>query len=139
MKTFAKTACFVLLVTCAGSAMSLAQTAPPAATTAKPPAAAVKTLSRRFAGKILSVDAKAKTVALQGPAKVVLVLTDKSVITKVKTPATFDALAADQPVTGIERQDASGKWQVESLHVGDPRQLLTEPAPKVVIAPEKKK
>jgi len=138
MKTFAKSACLVLLAAWAGNAVSSAQTNPPAATT-NPPAAATKMTTRRFSGKILSVDIKAKTITLQGGAKAVVAITDKTKIIRAKKPATFDVLAADQAVTGIEQRDAAGNWQAETLNVGDPRQLLTEPPPKVIIAPDKKK
>jgi hypothetical protein len=140
MKTFANSACLVLLAAWAGNAVSPAQTAPPAAAPAtNATAAAARMPSRRFSGKILTVDTTAKTITLQGAAKVVVGITDKTKITRAKKPATFDVLAADQAVVGIERQDAAGLWHAETLNVGDPRQLLTEPAPKVVIAPDIKK
>jgi len=135
MKTFAKSACLVLLATWAGSAMSLAQTTPPAATPTNRPAAATKLSSRRFSGKILSVDSKAKSITLQGGAKIVIVINDKTRIIKAKKPATFDVLAADQAVTGIERLDAAGKWSAETLNVGDPRQILDEPVLKTFVPP----
>jgi hypothetical protein len=116
-----------------------AATNPPATAATNPPVAATRMPSRRFAGKVLSVDAKAKTVTLQGGAKAVIRINDKTRIIKSKKPATFDVLAADQAVSGIERLDASGKWNAETLDVGDPRQVLAEPAPKVVVAPDKKK
>ena len=137
MKTFAKSACFVLLAAWAGGATSLAQTTPPAATTTNRPAAATKLPSRRYSGKIFSVDSKAKTITLQGGVKIVISITDKTRIIKAKKPATFDVLAADQAVTGIERLDAAGKWYAETLNVGDPRKPLDEPVPKTFVAPAK--
>ena len=117
----------------------MAQTNTPHLSTTNPPATATKMPSRRFSGKILSVDIKAKTITLQGGAKAVVGVTDKTKIIKAKKPATFDVLAADQAVSGIERLDASGKWLAETLDVGDPRAALDAPVPKAVIAPEKKK
>ena len=139
MKTIAKSACLVLLAAWAGSALSSAQTNPPAASAPNPPAAGAKLTNRRFSGKILSVDSKAKTILLQGGAKAVIAVTDKTKIIKAKKPAAFDVLAANQEVSGIERLNADGIWQAETLNVGDPRRVLTEPAPKVVIAPDKPK
>jgi hypothetical protein len=134
MRTFSKSACLVLLAAWAGSALSSAQTNPAAATT-NSPAAATKMPTRRFSGKILSVDVKAKTITLQGGAKAVVVITDKTRIIKAKKPAAFDALAADQAVTGIEQMVAAGIWQAETLTVGDPRGLLEAPVPKTFVAP----
>ncbi len=136
MKTFAKSACFFLLAAWAGSTTSLAQTSAPAQATNRP-AAATKLPARRFSGKILSVDSKAKSIALQGGVKIVILITDKTRIIKAKTPATFSALAAEQAVTGIERLDAAGKWYAETLNVGDPRQPLQEPVLKTFVAPVK--
>ena len=98
MKTLAKSACLVLLAAWAGSATSPAQTPSPAAPSTNRPAAATKLPSRRFSGKILSVDSKAKTITLQGGAKIVILITDKTRIIKAKKPALFDALAAAQAV-----------------------------------------
>jgi hypothetical protein len=76
---------------------------------------------------------------LQAADKVGIGITDKTKIVMAKKPATFEMLAAGQVVTGLERQDASGKWLADTLNVGDQRQVLAEPPPKVVVAPEKKK
>ena len=50
----------------------------------------------------------------------VIGITDKTRIIKAKKPGptTFDDLAADQEVTGIEPMDAAGKWQAETLDRG---------------------
>jgi hypothetical protein len=135
MNTFAKSACLVLLAAWAGSAGSSAQTTPPAASINNPPGPATKMPSRRFSGKILSVDLKTKTITLQGGAKAVIGVTDNTRIIKAKKPATFDVLAANQLVSGIERLNAAGIWQAESLDVGDPRELLEIPVPKTFVAP----
>jgi hypothetical protein len=140
MRTFAKSLFFVLLAAWAGGAICAAQDSPPANTpTAKPPAITTKMSGRRFSGVILTVDSKAKTFTLQAADKVGIGVTDKTRIVMAKKPAKFEILAAGQVVTGLERQDASGKWLADTLNVGDQRQVLAEPPPKVVIAPEKKK
>jgi hypothetical protein len=85
--------------------------------------------SRRFSGKIIAVDSKAQIVTLQGGDKTGIGVTDKTKIVKDKKPATFDALAVGQSVTGMERQVAPGKWEADSLNVGDTsaRQPIEEP------------
>jgi len=132
MKTFAKTACLILLAGWSGSATAPAQTNQPAATTTNRPGPATKLPSRRFGGNILSVDSKAKTITLQGGIKIVIAITDKTRIIKAKKPATFDALAAGQAVTGIEQLNG-GKWQAQTLNVGDPRQIPDEPVGKTFV------
>lgn len=119
----------MLLVTWAGSAPSLAQPARPASTT--------NSLPRRFSGKIASVDNKTKTIILQGAAKVEIVITDQTKIVKAKKPAAFDALTAGQMVNGRERLDTTGKWEAETVNVGDQRQPLAEPIPKTFVVPNK--
>ncbi len=132
MKTFTKTACLILLAGWSGSATTQAQTNAPAATTTNRPATMTKLPSRRFSGDIQSVDSKAKTITLQGGIKIVIAITDKTRIIKAKKPATFDVLAAGQAVTGIE-QLAAGKWQAQTLNVGDPRQIPDEPVGKTFV------
>lgn len=137
MNTFAKSTCLVLLAAWAGSATSLAQPAPSATTPTNRPATAAKKPTRRFSGKILSVDSKTMTITLQGEAKIQVGLTDKTRIIKAKKTATFDALAADQAVTGIEHLESTGKWLADTLNVGDPRQPLDEPITKTFVPPPK--
>ena len=135
MKPFAKSACCLLLAAWAGNASSMGQALPSATAATNPITAGSRMPTRRFSGKILSVDTNAKTVALQGGAKAVLGITDQTKIIKAKKPATINDLAPDQAVTGIERLDASGKWLADSLDVGDSRAPLEAPVPKTVIAP----
>jgi hypothetical protein len=133
MNTFVKTVCFVLLAAWGGSAVALAQTPPPAAGATNRPAATTKLPSRRYSGKIQSVDSKAKTITLQGGIKIVITITDNTRIIKAKQPATFDVLATNLTVTGIEQLDATGKWQAQTLNVGDPRQIPDEPVGKTFV------
>jgi len=135
MNTFAKGACLALLAAWAGSASSMAQAIPSVTTATNPATPGGRLPSRRFSGKILTVDTNAKTVTLQGGANVVFGITDQTRIIKAKKPATINDLAPDQKISGIERLDASGKWQAETLDVGAPRAPLAAPVPKVVIAP----
>ena len=135
MKTFAKSACFVLLSAWAGSAICMAQANPPAAAATNPPAAVKKMTNRRFSGKILTVDSKAKIIYLQGDAKVGIGITDTTRIILAKKPATFDVLNAGDPVTGVEQLGSDGKWLAQTVNVGDQRQVLAEPVPKKVVAP----
>lgn len=138
MQKFAKSACLVLLAGWIGSDTSLAQTNLPApGSTNRPPV--LRRNIRRFSGKILSVDRQAKTITLI-ESKTVIGITDKTRISKAKTrlskkPTTFDDLAADQEVTGNYHQDGDGKWQADTLVVGDPRQPLEQPVPKTFVAP----
>jgi hypothetical protein len=138
MQKLAQSACLVLLAGWIGSDMSLAQTNLPApGNTNRPPVE--RRIMRRFSGKILSVDSQAKTITLL-ESKIVIGISDKTRISKAKTikstkPSTFDDLAADQLVTGNFHQDSDGKWQADSLVVGDPRQPLEQPVPKTFVAP----
>ena len=106
---------------------------PPAAGATNRPAATTKLPSRRFSGKIQSVDVKAKTITLQGGGKVVIAITDNTRIIKARAPATFDVLATNLTVTGIEQQDPTGKWMAQTLNVGDPRQIPDEPVGKTFV------
>lgn len=135
MKPFAKCACYVLLAAWAAGASALAQALPSVTSATNPVAPGGRMPSRRFSGRILTVDTNAKTVALQGGANVVFGITDQTRIIKARKPATINDLAPDQEISGIERLDASGKWQAETLDVGAPRAPLAAPVPKVVIAP----
>jgi hypothetical protein len=135
MNTFAKSACLALLAAWAGSVSSMGQALPSAVAATNPITAGGRMPSRRIAGKILSVDTNTRTVALQGGAKAVFGITDQTKIIKARKPATINDLAPDQEVSGIERLDASGNWQAETLDVGAPRAPLEAPVPKVVIAP----
>ena len=133
MNTFVKTVCFVLLAAWGGSAVALAQTPPPAAGATNRPAATTKLPSRRYSGKIQSVDSKAKTITLQGGIKIVITITDNTRIIKAKQPATFDVLATNLTVTGIEQQDPTGKWLAQTLNVGEMRQIPDEPVGKTFV------
>jgi len=138
MQKFVKSACLVLLAGWIGSDTSLAQTNLPApGSTNRPPVP--RRSIRRFSGKILSVDRQAKTITLI-ESKTVIGISDKTRISKANTrlskkPTTFDDLAADQLVTGNYHQDSDGKWQADTLVVGDPRQPLEQPVPKTFVAP----
>jgi hypothetical protein len=132
MKTLAKTFCFVLLAAWGGSAVAPAQTPPPAPASTNQPAT-TKLPSRRFSGKIQSVDVKARTITLQGGGKVVIAITDKTRIIKARAPATFDVLATNLTVTGIEQQDPTGKWLAQTLNVGEMRQIPDEPVGKTFV------
>jgi len=135
MNTFAKGACLALLAAWAGSASSMGQAIPSATAATNSFAPGSKMPSRRFSGKILTVDTNTKTVVLQGDAKAEFGITGQTKIIKGRMAATINDLAPDQAVSGIERLDASGKWQAETLDVGAPRAPLEAPVPKVVIAP----
>jgi hypothetical protein len=159
MKTFAKSACLILLAAWAGGTMALAQTnLPPAALTNRPPIVApppaakphvsssaaitnppapvTRVPSRRYSGKILTVDAKTRIITLQGGEKAGIGITTNTMILKDKKRAAFDALAVGQSVSGMERRDATGKWQAETLNVGDTRLVLDEP--EVIVSPDSK-
>jgi hypothetical protein len=158
MKTFAESACLVLLAAWAGGTIAPAQTnLPPAAVTnrtpiAPPPAAkphvsssaaitnpptpVTRVPSRRYSGKILTVDTKTQIITLQGGEKAGIGITTNTTIFKDKKRAAFDALAVGQSVSGMERRDAAGKWQAETLNVGDTRLVLDEP--EVIVAPDSK-
>ena len=138
MQKIAKSACLILLAGWIGSDTSLAQTNLPApGNTNRSPVP--RRSIRRFSGKILSVDSQAKTITLL-EGKIVIGISDKTIISKAKTiksakPTTFDDLAADQLVTGMYHQDSDGKWQADTVVVGDPRQPLEQPVPKTFVAP----
>ena len=138
MQRIAQSACLVLLAGWIGSATSLAQTNLPAPGNTNRPPVASRNI-RRFSGKILSVDSQAKTLTLV-ESKVVIGISGKTMISKAKTiksakPTTFDDLAADQLVTGNYHSDSDGKWQADTVVVGDPRQPLEQPKPKTFVAP----
>jgi hypothetical protein len=160
MKTFAKSACLVLLTAWGGVGSSLAQTNVPPSTNfpqlygdskanpapnaahpgaiTNPPSATAKPVAKRFSGKILSLDSKTKTMTLEDPSNVGIAINDQTKIIKARKTAAFADLAAGQQVVGMERQDAAGHWYAVSLNVGDPRQILDEPIPKTFIPPPPK-
>jgi hypothetical protein len=157
MKTFAKIACLVLLAAWAGGATAPAQTtlqpgvtnrapivAPPtakphvsgSAAITNPPAPVTRVPSKRYSGKILTVDTKTQIITLQGGEKAGIGITTNTMILKEKKKAAFDALAVGQLVSGMERRDAAGKWLAETLNVGDSRLILDEP--EVLVSPDTK-
>jgi hypothetical protein len=138
MQKLAQSACLVLLAGWIGSDTSPAQTNLPAPGNTNRPTV-VRRNMRRFSGKILSVDSKAKTITLM-ESKLVIGISDTTTISKANTTksrkrSTFADLAADQLVTGMYHQDSDGKWQADTLIVGDPRQPLDQPVPKTFVAP----
>jgi hypothetical protein len=157
MKTFANIACLVLLAAWAGGATPPAQTnlppgvtnrtpivAPPtakphvsgSAAITNPPAPVTRVPSKRYSGKILTVDTKTQILTLQGGEKAGIGISTNTVILKDKKKAAFDALAVGQSVSGMERRDATGKWLAETLNVGDTRLILDEP--EVLVSPDTK-
>jgi hypothetical protein len=129
MKSLAVRVAVFLLAAWGCGSLLLAQTNTPAATN-NPSSTVFKPMSKRFSGKIASVDAQAKTIALENTIKDEIQMTSRTRIIKNKQPATFDALAAGQQVTGIKRQDTNGNWMALTLTVGDPRQIPTDPGMK---------
>jgi len=133
MKSFAKRACLFLLAALAGGNLALAQTNA-AATTNKPTATAPR-LSKRFTGKIASVDAQAKSFSLErtasDPAASAPTLVNaQTTITKDKKAATFDDLAVGQAVTGAKHQDADGRWVATAVNVAVPKPPTVDPKVK---------
>jgi hypothetical protein len=148
MKTFSKGVCLVLLAAWAGGGVSLAQTNLPPGTPANrtnatpsltsrtgvsrtttitnPPAPVTRVRTQRFSGKILTVDTNAQRVTLQGGEAAGIGVTATTKIMKDKKAATIAALAPGQSVSGMERRDATGKWQADTLNVGDTRQPSEE-------------
>jgi hypothetical protein len=162
MRTFSKSAWLVLLVALAGGVTSLAQTNPPAALgtnkssalvtftsrnpvsskdtiTNTPKPATTRVTSRRYSGKILSVDTNARVITLQGGEKAGIGIPADTKIVKDKQPATIVALAVGQSVSGMERRDRAGNWLADTLNVGDARQPAWEEEPTVIpVAADKK-
>jgi hypothetical protein len=162
MRTFSKSAWIVLLAALAGGVTSPAQTNPPAALTNSKPSGLLtftsrnaesskatitntpkpmttRVTSRRYSGKILSVDTNANVITLQGGETAGIGITGNTKIVKDKQPATIAALAVGQSVSGMERRDRTGKWQADTLSVGDARQPAWEEEPTVIpVAADKK-
>ena len=99
----------------------------------------MRVLTRRYSGKILTVDTNARVITLQGGEKAGIGITADTKIVKDKQPATLAALAVGQPVDGMERRDRAGNWQADTLNVGDTRQPAWEEEPTVIpVAADKK-
>ena len=122
MKTFVRNICLLFLVTGAVTNIALAQTDAPAGTNA-PRSAMRMPASKRFSGKIASVDTNAMSFTLEGPVKdeVLVSSTTRLTLSKTRQPATFADLAVGLQVNGMKRQNASSNWVASTVLVGPPR------------------
>jgi hypothetical protein len=124
MKSFVKRVCVLLLASWAGGNLVMAQTA---ATATNKQVATAPRLTKRYTGKIASLDAQAKTFILQGAPADPTEVTSDTKITKDKKPATFEELAVGQMVTGAKHQDADGKWVATAVNVAVPKPPTVDP------------
>jgi hypothetical protein len=129
MKTFVRNSRLFLIAACAAAHVALAQTTAPAGTN-QPPTGSRLPASKRFSGKIASLDPKAKSFTLEGPVKDEILTASTTTFTKNKQPATFEDLAVGQQVNGMKRPDASTNWVASRVIVGAPRQIPPEPPAK---------
>jgi len=106
-------------------------------TITNPPTPVSRVPSRRYSGKILTVDSKTQIITLQGGDKAGIGVTGRTRIVKDKKPAAFADLAAGQSVSGMARRDITGKWLADTLTVGDTRQPTEEEATVIPLAADK--
>jgi hypothetical protein len=107
-------------------------------TISNPPVPTTRVPSRRYSGKLLGVDTNAHLITLQGGEKAGIGITDKTQIVKDKQMTNINALAVGMSVSGMERRDATGKWNAETLNVGDTRQPMEEEPTVIPVAANKK-
>ncbi|MEP6820720.1 MAG: hypothetical protein ABI946_00045 [Chthoniobacterales bacterium] len=72
-----------------------------------------------FRGKASAIDKKEKTFSIVGKTNTrVFKVMDKTTITKMGSPATFDGLTEDEDVTGSYLKQEDGSLEVKSLKIG---------------------
>jgi len=108
-----------------------AQTNSPDAGTNKPSMAPAKPKSKRYTGKITSVDADAKTITftLANGTSQTLHITSKTRIRKDGEPATLADATAGERIYGAERKDDAGDWVAGSVNIGQPKPRPSTNAP----------
>jgi len=89
--------------------------------TVETPAAALdkpKRTTSPLRGKIASVDPAAKTVTMEGEAKLTVAVTDSTKLKKGSGMATWDDLKVGEEVRGQYNKTADGKLEAVSIKVG---------------------
>jgi hypothetical protein len=123
MKLILKSACLFILTLCASSHVALAQTN--AATI--PKTNSTPRMTKRFDGKIATLDKQAKTFTTETATNEVTLINAQTRILKDRKPATFEDLAVGQTVTGSKHPDASGAWVAISVSVAIPKPSTNDP------------
>ncbi len=121
MKTLLRNAALIVFAAFAASGLVLAQTNAPHN---QLPA------SKRFSGRIESVNPQAKSFILIGAAKEEILVSTNTAIFKSKQAVSFEDLAVGQQVMGMKRQTVSSNWVATTLRVGEQRTIPPEPASK---------
>jgi hypothetical protein len=139
MKSLAKI-CLVLLTAVTLAAFTTqAQTDSSSASTNTPPPATPRPKSKRYIGKITSVDTDAPTITitLASGASQTIHITSKTRIRKDHQPATLADVAVGSKVFGAEHQDESKNWVATTLNIGEPRTTAAPAAPAAPPAADK--
>jgi hypothetical protein len=127
--SFAKI-CLVLLTAVIMAAFTTnAQTNSSETSTNMPPAKP-KLKSKRYAGKVDSVDSNVKTITFTSASGVTQTfhITSKTRIKNEGEPATFADVAAGLKIFGAEHKDDSGDWVATTVNIGEPKKKAAPPA-----------
>jgi hypothetical protein len=123
MKSFAKIGVVLLAALTLAAYSSNAQTASTAPSTNNPAAAKPKPKSKKYAGKVVSVDNDAKTIAvtLSSGASQTIHVTSKTHIRKDGQPATLADVTAGEHIYGSEHQNDAQDWVATTVTIGEPK------------------
>jgi hypothetical protein len=112
----------LILITALTMAAYTAQAQADATTTTNTPAAKPKPKSKRYAGKVTSVDQDAKTITLTAAGKDhTLKVTSATVIKKDGEPAMLTDVTVGEHVYGQERVNDAGDLVARTVNIGQPK------------------
>jgi Cu/Ag efflux protein CusF len=136
MKSFTKVCVIVLASLTLAVTSGHAQADATATSTNTAPPAVKKAKSKRFSGKVASVDNDSKTVTLAGATAKTVKITSKTKIYNEGQPGTLSDVTVGAHVYGQEHEDADGNMVASTLRIGEPKRRTPPPSATTPASPD---